>query len=122
MNAWRIFLASVWLANGFLAKLLNLVPRHQDIVARILGYEHAFLFTKLIGIAEVLMAIWILTGIKSRLCAAMQIALILIMNGIEFFLAPDLLLWGRLNLLFAFLFMIVVGYIEFRKEPSILQS
>jgi len=43
------------------------------------------------------------------------------MNVIEFFLAPDLLLWGKLNLLFAFLFVIMVGFIEFRKPPSILR-
>ncbi len=113
MRAWRFFLASIWLANGLLAKVLNLVPRHQEIVARILGSEYAFLFTKLIGITEILMAIWILTAIKSRLCSAVQIALILIMNGIELYLASDLLLWGKFNLVFAYLFVILIAWKEF---------
>jgi hypothetical protein len=39
-TVWRILnygIASVWIANGLFCKLLNLVPRHQRIVARILG-------------------------------------------------------------------------------------
>jgi len=113
MIYWRLFLASVWLANGLFAKILNLVPRHQEIVARISGSEHAFLFTKLIGVGEILMALWILTVIKPRFCAAVQIGLILIMNGIEFYLASDLLLWGKFNLLFAFLFVTLIAWKEF---------
>ncbi len=30
-------IASVWLVNGLFCKVLNWVPRHQFIVARILG-------------------------------------------------------------------------------------
>jgi hypothetical protein len=113
-------IAMVWLANGLLCKVLNLVPRHQQIVARILGAEYAEIFTKLIGIAEILMVIWILSGIHSRLNTITQITVIATMNVIEFILAPDLLLWGRFNIVFAFMFLIVIYYNEFvlRKSAS----
>ena len=106
-------IAAIWIANGLFCKLLNFVPRHQQIVARILGNEHAMIFTKAIGLSEVLMAIWILSSIKSRLCAIVQILVVLTMNTIEFFLAHDLLLFGRINLLIAIIFVAVVYYNEF---------
>ncbi|WP_420459075.1 hypothetical protein [Neolewinella sp.] len=34
-------LALIWLTNGLYCKVLNLVPRHQEIVAAILGPAHA---------------------------------------------------------------------------------
>jgi len=122
MTPWRIFLVSVWLVNGLFCKVLNLVPRHEAIVAQILGEDHATLYTKLIGIGEMAMGIWVLSGKYKRLNAVIQIILILVMNVIEYFLAPDLLLWGRLNLLFAFLFILLIGWMEFRKQDAILQK
>jgi len=107
------FTALVWLINGLFCKVLNLVPRHQEIVARILGSGNAPTFTGLIGVAEIAMAIWILSRFRPILCAALQIFIILLMNMIEFFLAPDLLLFGRLNLLFAVLFVLLIFYNEF---------
>jgi hypothetical protein len=106
-------IAIVWIANGLFCKVLNLVPRHQEIVSRILGAEHAILFTKIIGTLEVLMAIWILTRIYSKLNAITQILVIATMNTLEFFLVPDILLWGKLNSIFAFLFCILIFYNEF---------
>jgi uncharacterized membrane protein YphA (DoxX/SURF4 family) len=106
-------IASIWLVNGFVCKVMNFLPRHHQIVARILGEEHATFLTILIGIAEILMAAWILSGIKSRWNAIIQILLVASMNLIEFFLCPDLLLWGRLNAVFAILFVLVIYYNEF---------
>ena len=103
-------IASVWIANGLFCKVLNLVPRHEQIVARILGDEHSKLLTILIGFSEFIMAIWILSGYKTKLNAIAQISIIVTMNTIEFILAPDLLLWGKLNSLFAFLFVLVVYF------------
>ncbi|HVU98489.1 MAG TPA: DoxX-like family protein [Puia sp.] len=111
-------IATVWLANGLFCKVLNLVPRHQEIVARIIGDTHAGLFTRLIGLAETVMAIWVFSGWRSRLNAIAQMVIIAAMNTLEFFLAPDLLLWGRLNALFAFLFILLIYHNEFSKEPS----
>lgn len=59
------------------------------------------------------MAVWILSGYKTKLNAITQIAVVAIMNTLEFILVPDLLLWGKLNSLFAFIFISVVYYNEF---------
>jgi uncharacterized membrane protein YphA (DoxX/SURF4 family) len=112
-NILTIAIALVWLINGLFCKILNLVPRHQQIVARILGEEYAGLFTKLIGVAEIAMCIWILSRIKSRFCAITQIIVIATMNIIEFILASDLLLFGKMNLPFAALLIVVIFMNEF---------
>lgn len=111
-------IALVWLINGLLCKILNLVPRHQQIVERILGEPHARLLTILIGIAEIMMVVWILSRWKSRLCAITQIVVIGVMNIIELILAKDLLLWGSLNIVFAFTFMLLIYLNEFRLKPT----
>jgi uncharacterized membrane protein YphA (DoxX/SURF4 family) len=109
----QFVIASVWLVNGVICKLLNLVPRHQFIVSRILGERHAVVLTRCIGILEVLMTIWILSGIKSRWCTVTQITVILLMNIIEFILVPEFLLFGRWNLLIAILFIVILIIHEF---------
>ena len=106
-------IAAVWLVNGLFCKVLNLVPRHQQIVARILGEEHARSFTLLIGILETIMAAWIISRIWPRLNAVVQILVVAIMNTLEVILVPDLLLWGRFNAFFAFLFILLIYYKEF---------
>ena len=114
----NIAIALVWFINGLFCKVLNLVPRHQLIVARILGAAHATMFTKAIGIAEILMAVWVLSRIKSRLCTIVQVVIIATMNTIEFFTAPDLLLFGRVNAVIAVLFMAVIIANEYGVRPS----
>jgi hypothetical protein len=109
----NFLIAAVWLANGLFCKILNLVPRHQEIVARILGNEHAGILTRAIGFFEIAMAVWILSGLKRRLNAITQVIIIAAMNFLEFILVPDLLLWGRLNALFALIFIAVILYNEF---------
>ena len=116
------FIAAVWIINGLFCKVLNLVPRHQEIVSRILGNDHAKLFTIAIGISEIAMAVWILSGIRRRLNAIAQIIIIATMNVLEFILVPDLLLWGRFNALFAFLFMLLIFYNEFYDRNKLAQQ
>lgn len=106
-------IATVWIANGLFCKVLNLVPRHEQIVARILGDNHSRLLTILIGLSEIIMAVWILSGYKTKLNAVAQITVVATMNILEFILVPDLLLWGKLNSLFAFIFISVVYCNEF---------
>ena len=115
----RVFIALVWVANGLLCKLLNIEPRHQQIVGEILGAEYAPLLTKLIGGSEIFMAIWVLSGIKPRECAWLQIGVVLIMNVIEFILVPDLLLWGRLNVVFALIFVLLVAGNEYFRTQNL---
>jgi uncharacterized membrane protein YphA (DoxX/SURF4 family) len=106
-------IALVWLANGLFCKVLNLVPRHEQIVAKILGNEYSRLFTILIGLSEIAMAVWIVSGIKPRLNAIMQMLIVAVMNIMEFILVPGLLLWGRSNSVFALLLIVVIGFNEF---------
>jgi hypothetical protein len=107
------FIAAVWLANGLFCMVLDLVPRHRAIVARILGPVHAMAITKAIGFAEIGMTIWILSGFQSRLNAIIQILVVATMNILEFALAPDLLLWGRANAIIAALFILLIYVKEF---------
>ena len=103
----------VWLVNGLFCKVLNYVPRHRMIVARILGETQAPILTTLIGLSEILMAVWIVSGIRSRWCAIAQITVVALMNVLEFILVPDLLLFGRLNAVFATIFIMIVYIQEF---------
>jgi len=107
------FTALIWIINGLFCKILNLVPRHEQIVARILGSQHSGTLTILIGISEVLMAIWILSRIHKRFCAITQMVVVAFMNILEFVLVPDLLLWGKLNSVFALLFIMLIYTDEF---------
>jgi len=107
------FIAGVWLINGLYCKLLGLVPRHEEIVARILGEEHSRILTSVIGILEIIMSVWIISEIKRKLNVILQMIVIAVMNIIEFILAPDLLLWGHYNSLFAFLFIVLIYTNEF---------
>lgn len=113
------FIASVWIANGLFCKVFDLVPRHQEIVARILGSDKSRLLTVMIGLSEIVMAIWILSNKWSRLNAIFQILIVATMNALEFFLVPDLLLWGKANSFFAFLFILLIYYNEFRVYKKI---
>ena len=108
-----ILIASVWIVNGLFAKVLNFVPRHQEIVARILGQSYSEILIIIIGVGEILLAFWFLSGIYRKFNAGLQITLIALMNIIEFILARDLLLWGGLNAIIAFLFILLIFYNEF---------
>jgi uncharacterized membrane protein YphA (DoxX/SURF4 family) len=108
-----IAISLVWLINGLFCKVLDLVPRHRQIVAHILGEEISTLATRTIGVLEILMFVWIVSGIKSRWCAVTQMLIIATMNTIEFFLAPDLLLYGKINSIVALFFISVIFVNEF---------
>jgi hypothetical protein len=117
----KYFEATVWIVNGFLCKVLNLVPRHEEIVSRILGGTYSRTLTILIGFSEIAMASWIVTGIKPRLNVVMQILIVVAMNILEFLLAPDLLLWGEANSIFAFLFILLIYWNEFYQNKEVSQ-
>lgn len=116
----RILIAAVWLVMGLGAKVLGLAPRHREIVSRILGEEHADTLTLVIGLGEILLAAWILSGRYPRLCVAVQIGLVATMNVIESTLARDLLLFGRWNLLVAVAFMVFVALVQWPRPDNSL--
>ena len=119
-NLLTYCIAATWLINGLLCKVFNLVPRHQQIVAGILGDQYSRTLTILIGLSEIAMAVWIISGIKTRFNAIAQILIIAAMNTLEFILVPGLLLWGKLNSLFAFLLIVAIYFNEFylNKKPA----
>jgi uncharacterized membrane protein YphA (DoxX/SURF4 family) len=96
-SAWvvlgiRIFVAAVWFVFGTIFKVLDLVPRHREIVAAILGNEIAPAITTLIGLAETGIGLWMLSGFLPRSCAATQTIAIVSMNALELIYAHSFLL------------------------------
>jgi len=117
MNVQRgidLILGSVWLVMGLYCKLLGRVPRHEQIVAEVLGPEHAAAWTRAIGIGEILLGLWIATGWRRKTGAILQISLVMLMNALEMWRASDLLLWGPANFLFALMFCGLVYWNAFR--------
>ncbi|MFT6337994.1 MAG: hypothetical protein ACI86M_002086 [Saprospiraceae bacterium] len=112
--SFTYLIATVWIVNGLFCKVLNLAPRHEQIVARILGSTYSRPLTIAIGFSEIIMAIWILSKYKSKLNTFVQIAVIILMNIIEFMIVPDLLMWHKANIIFAVLFSSLVYYNGFR--------
>lgn len=112
-NFLGYFIGLVWLINGLFCKVLHLVPRHQQIIASILGEKYDAFFTVAIGLAETVMFIWIISKIQSQLCTWVQVAVVAAMNIIEFIAVPQLLLFGKLNLVFACIFIAVVLYNQY---------
>ena len=121
-NFLKITIAIVWLVNGLYCKILNFAPRHQEIVARILGDEYAPMITNTIGILEILMMGWVLSAYKSKLNAIAQITIVLSMNILEAILAKDLLLFGYGNFIFAILFSAVIYFNEYHIKEKYAQS
>lgn len=117
-----ILISIIWLVNGLICKVLNFVPRHEQIVKSILGEENARTFTLLIGISEIIMAIWVVSKYKSRINAIAQIIVVSLMNTLEFILVPDLLLWGKFNSFFALIFIGVVYYNEFVLNNNLVKE
>jgi uncharacterized membrane protein YphA (DoxX/SURF4 family) len=103
---WLI--GGIWIFHGLYSKLLRGIPRHRQIVARVLGEKHADLATNLIGFAEVVLGVWTLTGWHRVPCAAVQTLALISMNALEVALAVDLLISaiGMLALNAAFLVVI----------------
>lgn len=87
-----IGIGSVWVFHGLYSKILHGVPRHQLIVARVLGEQWSAPATLVIGVGEVLLGLWIFRGRARVLCAVAQTAILITMNALEITLAGDLLI------------------------------
>jgi hypothetical protein len=88
----QIVIGAVWVFHGVYSKLLNGIPRHRLIVGRILGDAHAGLATKVIGVLEVLLGFWVISGWERTGCAVVQTLAVVGMNTLEISLAGDLLI------------------------------
>ena len=76
-------IAAVWIFHGLYSKILDGVPRHKMIVARILGEDIAKPATMFIGALEVMLGLWVILEKRKRLCAATQTAALVTMNSLE---------------------------------------
>jgi uncharacterized membrane protein YphA (DoxX/SURF4 family) len=91
-SAARIIIAGVWIFHGLWSKILGGIPRHEMIVAKILGAEFARPLTVLIGCGEILLGLWVLSGRRPLACAAFQTLILVSMNALEIRLANELLI------------------------------
>lgn len=73
---------------------------------------------KVIGVLEICMFVWVISRKFSRLAAMMQIVIVMTMNILEFILVPDLLLFGRMNIIMALMFVSVIYLNEFIIKPK----
>lgn len=65
------------------------------------------------------MFIWVISRKYTKLCAVIQIVTVITMNIIEFFLTPDLLLFGRFNIVISLIFVFIIYLNEFKIKPKI---
>lgn len=110
----RLGIASVWLTHGLLCKLLGAVPRHQLIVARVVGEPLSGPVIYTVGIIEVALAVWVISGRYPKSCAAVQTGLIASMNVFELKLAADLLIAPTAMVLANMCFLGVAWYCALR--------
>ena len=64
------------------------------------------------------MTVWILSNYKSKLSAVLQMAVVAVMNVLELLFVPHLLLWGKMNMIYAFIFIVLIYFNEFKLKPS----
>jgi hypothetical protein len=107
-SAGGLAIGAVWVFHGLYSKLLHGVPRHEEIVGRVLGEGVAAPATLAIGVLEVALGVWAFTGRRRRACALVQTLALVAMNALEIALARDLLLSpiGMLALNAAFLALV----------------
>lgn len=113
------FIIAVWVLNGLFAKILSIVPRHEQIVSKILSVDYSRILIVMIGVGELFVALWIMSKLKSKWCAWFQILIVMCMNVLEFVLVPELLLFGRVNLLLAILFCVLIYWNEFKFKLNV---
>lgn len=91
-TAAQILIGAVWVFHGLYSKLLNGIPRHKEIVAKVLGEKHAGWAVKVIGLGEVALGVWAFTDWERVGCATVQTAALVAMNVLEIARARSLLI------------------------------
>ena len=86
----RASVAAVWLYEGLWCKLLGRVQSQVQVVTAVprLGLRFGPPFLKALGVVEVVLAAWVMTGIAPGACAIVQTALLVALN-------TNGLLWAR---------------------------
>jgi uncharacterized membrane protein YphA (DoxX/SURF4 family) len=87
-----LFIAGIWIFHGLYSKILDGIPRHRLIVAEILGETIADVAVIGIGVLEILLGCWVLTGLLRRLNATIQTLALVSMNTLEILFARQFLI------------------------------
>lgn len=113
-----ILIGSVWVFHGLFSKLANGIPRHRQIVERILGEPVANSATTAIGVMEILLGLWAWSRYQRKACALVQTLAIISMNFLEILLARDLLISapGMVALNLAFLTLVWIWALELKSS------
>jgi hypothetical protein len=103
-----LLIGAVWIFHGVYIKIFNGIPRHRLIVGKILGTAVAGKATLAIGMLELLVGLWVLSGWEPTACASVQTLAICGMNMLEIALARELLVsaLGMVALNLAFLALV----------------
>jgi uncharacterized membrane protein YphA (DoxX/SURF4 family) len=86
----RASVAAVWLYEGLWCKILGGVKSQVEVVQAVprLGPRFGVVFLKTLGLVEIALAVWVLTGIAPGWCALGQTVLLVTLN-------VNGLLWAR---------------------------
>jgi uncharacterized membrane protein YphA (DoxX/SURF4 family) len=86
----RAGVAAVWLYEGLWCKILGRVNSQVEVVTAVprLGPRFGSLFLKVLGIVEVALGVWVMTGNFPGWCAIVQTSLLVVLNA-------NGLLWAR---------------------------
>jgi hypothetical protein len=78
----RTSVAAVWLYEGLWCKLLGRAPSQAQVVSAVprLGARFGPPFLKGLGVVEVGLAAWVMSGIAPALCAIVQTILLVVLN------------------------------------------
>ena len=79
----RVAVALVWFYEGLWCKLLNGKPRELEVVKAVPRYGPQFgaPFLMILGVAEITIAAWVISGDSMILCAIIQTLLLVLLNG-----------------------------------------
>jgi hypothetical protein len=86
----RASVAAVWLYEGLWCKVLGRVQSQVEVVTAVprLGPRFGPRFLKALGLVEVALAVWVMTGVAPGLCAIAQTVLLVVINA-------NGILWAR---------------------------
>jgi hypothetical protein len=85
--------AAVWLYEGLWCKLLRGEPREFEVVKAVPRYGPRFgvPFLMILGVVEVTLALWVLSGAAPFLCVLAQTVLLVSLNASGLFWASDVI-------------------------------
>jgi hypothetical protein len=74
--------AAVWLYEGLWCKILGRAQLEAQVVASVpwIGAQFGQAFLKVLGAVEVLLAVWVMSGMYPGTCAIAEIALLVVLN------------------------------------------